>query len=319
MKNRTAQVMAVLILVIGVILTLPGRAQFREYYFHGKVVDTQKKPIEGAEVFLRDVETSRSYNVKTNKKGEFKFAGLPHGTYKVVFKKDGYATKEDEWRFEIPQDQIKKTEIPDVVLVSVAQVKKQEELKEMQGTVKEAADKIRQKDYDAALALLKATLEKAPDDVNALYLSGIAYSRKKMYPEAIAALTRVTEANPKFAPAVFELAIGYQQQGDIDKALELYRKTNELDPSNPDAAFNSGLILFGKNRVEEALAFFEKAIVLRPDDPAYLEMAGRCYINQANYAKALEYLEKAKAGYTDAERIKFLDDLITKLKEQVKK
>ncbi len=319
MKQRTAQLLAALILGIGWLLVLPGPAQFREYYFHGTVVDTQKSPLEGAEISLRDVETSRSYAFKTNKKGEFKFAGLPHGTYKVVIKKEGYAVKEDEWRFTTPQDSMQKIQIPDVVLVSLAQVKQQEQLKELQGTAKDAADKIKQKDYDGAIALLKGALEKSPSDTNALFLLGIGYSRKKMYPEAIDSLTRVTEANPKFAPAVFELAICYQQQDDIDKALELYRKTAEIDPNNPDAAYNSGLILFGKNRVEEALGFFEKALALRPADPAYLEMAGRCYINQADFPKAIENLEKARAGYTDPDKIKFLDDLIAKLKEQVKK
>lgn len=319
MNQRTTQILTVLILGIGLMLVIPGPAQYREYYFHGRVVDTQKNPIQGAEIDLRDVATSRSYSFKTNKKGEFKFAGLPHGTYKVVFKKEGYATKEDEWRFETPQETMQKTEIPDVVLVSLAQVEKQEQLKELQGTVKEAAEKLRLKDLDGAIALLKGALEKTPDDVNALYLLGISYSRKNLYPEAIEALSRVAAANPKFAPAVFELAVCYQQRNDIDKALELYQKTAELDPSNPDAAFNSGLILFGKNKVEEALAFFEKALSLRPDDPAYLEMAGRCLINQADFSKAIEYLEKAKAGYTDPDRIKFLDDLITKLKDQIKK
>jgi tetratricopeptide (TPR) repeat protein len=307
------------VLGISLVLALPGLAQFREYYFHGKVLDTQKNPLEGVEVALRDVDTSRSYSVKTNKKGEYRLAGLPHGTYKVVFKKEGYATKEDEWRFQTPQLNIQKTEIPDVVLVSLAQVRKQEELKEIQGVVKEAGEKIRQRDFDGALALLQRALEKDPQDVNALYFLGLSYSRKKMYPEAIEALTRVTQSSPKFAPACFELAICYQQQNDIDKALEFYQKTLGLDPNNPDAAYNSGLILFGRNRVEEALALFEKALSLRPDDPAYLEMAGRCYINQANYPKAIECLEKAKAKYTDSDKVKFLDDLIMKLKEQIKK
>ena len=112
MKHRTAPLLALVILGISWILALPGRAQYREYYFHGKVVDTQKNPIEGADISLRDVATSRSYSVKTNKKGEFKFAGLPHGTYKVVFKKEGYAVKEDEWRFMTPRTTCRKRRFP---------------------------------------------------------------------------------------------------------------------------------------------------------------------------------------------------------------
>ena len=319
MSYRTYQLFGTFILLISLILALPGSGQYREYYLYGKVVDTQKNPLEGVEIALRDVETSRSYSIKTNKNGEFKFAGLPHGIYKVVFKKEGYAVKEDEWKFETPQDRIQKAEIPLVTLVTQTQVQEQERLKEMQGEVKEAAEKIREKDFDGAILLLKGVLDKNPKDSNALYLIGMSYARKQMYPEAIDALTQVTQLSPKFPPAYFELAVCYQQQKDFEKALEYYQKTLDLDPNNPDAAYNSGLILFGLNRIDEALASFEKALSLRPDDPAYLEMAGRCYINQANFEKAIEYLEKAKAGYTDQEKLKFLDDLIAKLKEQIKK
>jgi tetratricopeptide (TPR) repeat protein len=312
---------ALLVMTVLAVLVRPYAAsgQFREYYFYGRVLDIQKNPLPGVEITLRDVTTSRSYSVKTNAKGEFKFAGLPHGVYTVVFKKEGYAQKEDEWRFETPQETMQKVEIPPVILVSEEQIQEAERLKEMQGAVKEAADKIGQKDFDGAIELLKGALEKDPKDVNAIYLLGLSYSKKRMYPEAIEALTQVIQASPKFPPAYFELAICYQQQDELGKALEFYQKTLDLDPSNADAAFNSGLILFGQNRMDEALALFEKALILRPDDPVYLEMAGRCYINQADFEKAMEYLEKAKAGYTDQERIQFLDDLISKLKEQIKK
>jgi hypothetical protein len=47
-------------------------------------------------------------------------------------------------------------------------------------------------------------------------------------------------------------------------------------------------------------------------------MAGRCQIHQGNLTKAVEYMEKAKTGYTDPEKVKFLEDLIAKLKEQIK-
>jgi tetratricopeptide (TPR) repeat protein len=318
MKHPLRQ--ALLALVVLVILAQAGPAygQYREYYFLGQVLDIYKNPLPGVDITLRDVATSRSYSFKTNARGEFKFAGLPHGVYTVVFKKDGYAKKEDEWRFETPQENMQKVEIPPVTLVSEEQVQEAQRLKEMQGVVKEAADKIGQKDFDGALVLLKGALEKDPKDVNARYLLGLSYSRKKMYPEAVEALTQVIQSSPKFPPAYFELAICYQQQDDLGKALEFYGKTLDLDPNNPDAAYNSGLILFGQNRMEEALGFFERALALRPDDSVYLEMAGRCYINQANYEKAIDCLEKAKAGYTDQERIKFLDDLISKLKEQIK-
>lgn len=297
----------------------PVHGQYREYYFYGKVLDPQKVPLADVQILLRDVKTSRGYSVKTNKKGEFKLAGLPHGIYKVTFKKEGYALKEDEWRFTIRQDTMQKVKIPPVTLVSETQLQEAMRLKEMEGVVKEATEKIRQRDYDGAITMLKDVLAKDPKDPNALHLIGMSYSKKQMYTEAIEALTQVVQLAPNFPPAQFELAICYQNQGDKDTALEHYRKTLELDSNNPDAAYNAGLILFGQNRTDEALVLFEKAMSLRPDDPAYFEMAGRCEIHQGNLVKAIEYLEKAKTGNTDSEKVKFLEDLIAKLKEQIKK
>ncbi len=319
MRYRIHRFILVLIAFFILAQFLPVHGQYREYYFYGKVLDPQKESLADVEILLRDVNTSRSYRVKTNKKGEFKLAGLPHGIYKVTFKKEGYALKEDEWKFTTRQDTMQKVKIPPVTLVSETQLQEAMRLKEMEGVVKEAKEKIRKRDYDGAITMLKDVLAKDPKDSNALYLIGMSYSKKQMYTEAIDALIQVVQLAPNFPPAQFELAICYQNQGDKDTALEHYRKTLELDSNNSDAAYNAGLILFGQNRMDEALALFEKAMSLRPDDPAYFEMAGRCEIHQGNLVKAIEYLEKAKNGYSDPGKTKFLVDLIAKLKEQIKK
>lgn len=294
-------------------------AQYREYYFYGKVVDTAKQPLAGVEIKLRDEERSLSYDISTNKSGEFKFAGLPHGKYKVTFTKAGFAVKEDEWKFVEPQDKMQRVEVPTVTLVSQELVEKTQQLKAMEAEIKAAAEKIRTKDFDGAIAELQAFLGSHPKDANALYYLGICYSRKNMNAEAVAALTQVAEQAPKFPPVYFELGVCYQHQGDKDKALEAYQKNFELDPSNVDSAYNTGLILFGLGRPDEARTVLLKAMALRPGDVDVLDVLGRCAINLGNYAEALDYLEKAKAGMTDPERIKTLDALIEKLKEQIKK
>jgi tetratricopeptide (TPR) repeat protein len=320
MRDRTSPLFRTIILLFSLGLALPGFGQYREYNISGKVVDTQKKPLEGVEITLRDIATSRSYNLKTKKDGSFRFAGLPHGVYRVAFKREGFAVKEDEWRFETRQDTMQKVEIPDVVLAAQEVIQEAQRMKEAAAGVKESAEMIRQGDYDGALIKLRAILEKDPNDSNAYYLTGMAYLKKKMWPEAIAPFLRVTELSPKFAAAYYQLGVCHQQMKENEKALLDYQKAMELDPSNPDTPYNLGLILFGLNRIDESLALFEKTLSLKPDDPAALEMAGRCYIHQANFQKALDYLEKAKTGYAaDAERVKLLDELISRLKEQIKK
>ena len=306
-------------LVGGLFLALPLVAQYREYNIVGKVVDPQKNPLEGVEITLREVATSRSYAMKTKKTGDFKFVGLPRGDYKVVFKKPGYVVKEDEWKLLTPQTQMQKVEIPPVIMATEQLAQEVERLKEAEAGVKTGSEKIRQGDYDGALAALKTVLDKNPQDPNALYLSGVAYLRKSMIPEASAAFLKVAEVSPKFAAAHYQLGVCFERQKEPEKALAAYQEALALDPSNPDVSYNAGLILFGLNRIDEALQRFEQALALRPDDPAYLEMAGRCYINKADFPKAVEYLEKAKAGTIDPDRIKFLEDLIATLKTQIKK
>jgi Tfp pilus assembly protein PilF len=320
MRNRAVRSLGALIVGIGLVAISPGLCQYREYYFHGKVVDTQKTPLEGVSITIREVSTNISFTMKTKKDGEFKFAGLPHGDYRVVFKKEGFATREEKWNYARPQTTMQKVEIPPVILMTQEFVLDSQRMKEAASGVKEATEKIRLGDYDNAISELKAILEKNPKDSNALYLIGMAYVKKKDWVEAIAPFLQVIELNPNFAAAHYHLGVCYQQHDEPEKALECYRKAAELDPANPDNPYNSGLVLFGLNRIDEAQVFFQKTLTLRPDDPASFEMAGRCYINQANFAKAIESLEKAKAGYAaDQEKVKFLDDLIDKLKEQIKK
>jgi tetratricopeptide (TPR) repeat protein len=319
MKYRTIKLSGLLAAALALIQVLPASAQYREYYFYGKIIDTQKNPIEGVEIDVYDEAMNLTFSEKTDKNGTFKFPGLPHGVYQVTISKEGFATKKGEWKYEAPQDRMKKVEIPTLTLISQTQAQEVERLKEVGAGIQESADKIRQGDLDGAVAQLKEILDKNPKDVNALYLIGMAYSKKQMFPEATGAFLQVAEMAPTFAAALHQLGVCYQQQDQPDKALEAYKKALDLDPANIDAFYNSGLILFKQSRVDEALVQFEKAVVLKPDDPAFLEMAGRCYINKADYAKAIEYLEKAKTGYNDPERTKFLDELIATLKTQIKK
>jgi len=316
-RLRTGAILAASLVLA---LCLPGLAQYREYNISGQVIDSQKNPLEGVEIDLRDQATSRSFKLKTKNDGSFKFVGLPHGVYRVVLTKEGFAEKTDEWRFETPQDKMLKVEIPPIVMVASEIIAQAEQMKEAAAGVKQAAEKVRTGDCDGAIASLGTILEKNPTDSNALYVLGQAQQKKGRWAEAVAAYLKVSELIPGFAPAHYQLGVCYQQMGEPDKALAAYGKAMELDPSNPDSAYNAGLIHFGRSQVPEALVLFEKALVLRPDDPAYLEMAGRCYIHKAEFAKAVELLERAKAGYAaDPEKVKFLDDLIAKLKEQIKK
>jgi len=309
MRHRTVSA-AGAAAALATVLSGPVSAQQREYYLRGKVFDTAKNPIPGVELVLRDNATSLTYNVKTDKQGAFKLAGLPHGIYQVTMTKDGYASRQDEWKFETPQSTMQRVEIPDIVLVSQTQIQEGKRLEQAAVGVKEASAFLRRRDPDGALALLKGVLDKDPKDANALFLMGVSYGQKEMHREAVEALSRVVELTPTFAPAHFELGLRHQQRGDSAQALAAYEKALALEPGNEVAAYNAGMILFASDRIAEALGRFQGGLAVKPDDPDLLEMAGRCYLNQGKFKEAVAHFEKARAASTDAEKVKRLDELI---------
>lgn len=317
MRHDAPRRAALLAALSVLLLAAAARAQHREYYVRGRVLDTQKNPIPGVEVRLRDVSTSRAYDVKTDKQGTFKLAGLPHGVYQVTFAKEGYASRQDQWKLDTPQDTMQRVEVPDVVLATRSQVEDAQRHTEAEARLGEAADKIHKKDFDGAVTLLQAVLRDDPRNARALFFLGLAYSRKKMCREAIEPFTKVTELSPTFAAAWFELAVCYRQLGDLPRALEHYDENLQHEPGNADSLYNSGLVLFETNRIEEALARFERAAALKPDSEVE-EMIARCYIHQAKFAAAVEHLEKARAATADPDRIATLDELLRQVRAQVR-
>jgi tetratricopeptide (TPR) repeat protein len=299
-------------------LASSGLAQYREYYARGRVLDEQKKPLPDVEITVLDASTSRGFHMKTDQKGEFKFAGLPHATYEVTFAREGYVTAKDTWKFDAIQERMQKVDVPDVVLVSRAQAQHAEQLKEADAGVTKASEKIRAGDFDGAASLLETVLAKNPTDANALFYLGLARVGKQRYREAAESLARVTELQPAFSGAWLELGICQGKLGEAEKALAAYDRTLQLDPTSTAALYNSGLLLFDANRVEEALARFERGIALKPTDPDLLDMAARCYVHEGKLDRAADDLEKARAATTDPARIQQLDGLLAQVKAQMK-
>jgi len=318
MRHPTGRAVHAATVLATLTLASSAPAQYREYYARGRVLDEQKKPLPDVEITLVDAATSRSFHMKTDQKGEFKFAGLPHAKYEVTFARDGYVTAKDTWKFDAVQERMQKVDVPDVVLVSQAQAQHTEQLKQADAGVKKASEKIRAEDFDGAVALLDPVLAKNPADVNALFYLGLARVGKQQYREASEALARVTELQPTFPGAWLELGICHGKLGENDEALSAYDRNLQLDPASTAALYNSGLLLFDANRVDEALARFEKGIALKPTDPDLLDMAARCYVHQGRFDRAAEHLEKARAATTDPARLAHLDALLAQVKAQIK-
>jgi tetratricopeptide (TPR) repeat protein len=308
-RHRTARAVFAIALLTSV-LGSPVLGQYREYFVQGRVLDAQKKPLRDVEIALYDPSSSRRFHMKTDPKGEFKFAGLPHATYEVTYGREGYVAATDKWDFAAVQERMQRVEIPDVVLASLGQAEEAARLASAKGGVEAAAAKLRGGDIDGAVADLQKVLAKSPEDANALFYLGLGYVGRKQYEQAVPPLTRVVELQPAFSGAHFELGVCYRALGDPEKALASYDRSLELDPANVHGLYNSGLLLFEANRADEALVRFERGLAAKPDDPELLEMAGRCYVHAGRLETALERLEAARRLTSDPAKAATLDALI---------
>src|SRR5437667_756816 len=76
-----------LFLVIVMFVTIPGFAQTGN--IHGKVTDTDGKPMVGATISIDRQGITQHFEVKTDNRGQYLHAGLPTGQYQISVMRDG--------------------------------------------------------------------------------------------------------------------------------------------------------------------------------------------------------------------------------------
>jgi tetratricopeptide (TPR) repeat protein len=296
----------------------PGLAQDREYHVSGMVLDVSKQPLAGAKIEMRERTTRRGFKTTSEADGKFKLVGLPRGVYDVKVSKPGFQDRTAEWDLHEAQDRLRRVEFTPFVLLSDTQVSEIQRNTKLKGLLEKATALTQKGDFDAALEALTTMLAESPDDVNALYMSGLCHLQKRQLDAAAASLERVVQLAPNFAAARVQLGALYEQRGDRERALASYDSALALEPENLMALYNAGVLRYNAGHAAEALPYFEKAVRVKPDDDNALEMAGYCQLQALNYTEALKYLEKARALITDPARAATLDEVLKELRPRVK-
>jgi tetratricopeptide (TPR) repeat protein len=158
---------------------------------------------------------------------------------------------------------------------------------------------LRAGEFDKAIALSRAGLQKEPNNAQLWMLQGIAYGSKgdnknalaafqhalKIAPNNIAALAgaaqilyqasdqaavpllnRLEELRPGDPTAHAMLAVLAYQKGNCADAVGHFEKAGPLIESQLDALHAFATCLVKLKRLDEATAIFEKAVALRPED-----------------------------------------------------
>ena len=187
------------------------------------------------------------------------------------------------------------------------------------------------KQYDKGIALVKALVDKKPEDINMniVYAQTLSEAGKgkagaellsnllKSHPENIdiyinlseiyredkragdaeKILLRGEERNKKpedVEKLKFQRAALYERQKEFDRAETLFREILKNNPDNATVLNYLGYMLADRGvRLDEAIDYIKKALVAEPENGAFLDSLGWAYFKQNDMENAEKYLLEA--------------------------
>jgi tetratricopeptide (TPR) repeat protein len=297
LSGRRALLVALAVLA-AVAMASPSPAQSTGMV-KGKVVDGQNNPVDGAKITIAYLDgISRSYEVKTNKKGEFIQIGLPPGRYRVSAEKEKLGAQSYEARVRLGDTaEVNFALAPGLAGPTAEDAKKAEAVKKL---FEEGVAASRSNDNDAALAKFNEAATLLPSCYDCYYNIGFAYAQKKDYAQAEASFKKAIELKADYVEAYNGLATVYNAQKKFADAQAASQKAAELAAAagpaggggSVDALYNQGVIAWNAGNAEQAKASFEKAIEVNPNHAESHYQLGMCFVNLGKLPEAAGMFEK---------------------------
>ncbi len=274
-------------IVAAFFLLLPAMAQNRA--IKGRVTDDKDEPVVGAQITIMGMDIKREYKVKSDKKGEYFYMGLPFGVYRVVVRAKGFEPmfeqnvrpplgSESEVNFKLfPGDENAK----------MAFELSPEELEKLQQDVKKTEER-----------------RKQSADVKAGFDAGLALAAQGKYPEAVAEYRKALEKDPDQAYIQANLADALSRMDQLDEALAAYQKAIALKPDDAAMYTNMGVLLGKMGKTAESQEAFRKAAAVNPAMAAQnFYNLGATFVNSGKIPEAVEAFRQAiaaDANYAEA-------------------
>lgn len=148
---------------------------------------------------------------------------------------------------------------------------------------------------EESLAALEAAARVAPsDDVEALYLIGIAYQSVDSLESARQLLSRAAELQPEDERVVLNLASVLEKMERYEEAERWLALLHARQPDDPTTCNFYGylLALMGKD-LDTAENLVRVALAAEPENGYYLDSLGWVLFRRGEYGRAVEELEKA--------------------------
>jgi tetratricopeptide (TPR) repeat protein len=278
----------------------------------GMVIDAKGQPLDSVNITIEFKEgISRTYKVKTNKRGEFIQIGLTPGQYKVTAEKEKLAQSFDA-RVRLGETTEVKFKLAPGEGGTTASKEAAEKGAKIKGLFDEGVTASKAGDHDGAIAKFSEALTLLPECYDCLYNIGYAYTQKKEYDKAEEAYKKSIELKADYADAYNGLATVYNAEKKFAEAKEASNKAAELQnaaaaaapggvaPANVDVLYNQGVIAWNAGEAENAQKKFQEVLKINPNHAdAHFQLA-MTLVNQGKLAEATAefeaYLKLAPEG-----------------------
>jgi len=269
----------------------------------GKVTDEKGVPIPAVKIEMEFLGESRQKIVKsqeTDKKGGFVRMGLPDGTWRFRFSKEGYKTYVMEMGLSLGGF----SEAPDIVLTPglsasaasgepvAAVLPPTPESNKAGETYTKAVEAAQAGRYDEAEPLLKEILAQFPDLAPAHYNLGYVFQKKKDWKAAEAEYLRVTELEPAKSDAFVALAAVRELDGRGQEAAEGLLAAAASFAQDARFQYALGLTCLNVGKAAEADAALKKAAELDPANPEPYFHLATIAVGRNRVPEAVALLEK---------------------------
>ncbi len=318
-------------LVAFMFFAMPAMAQNR--IVKGKVTNDKGEPIVGANIQIQGVDVKREYSVKTDKKGEYFYMGIPFGEYRVVVRAQGYQPDYAQGvRPSISQETVLDFKLNPGQDHKLAFEMSPQELQKLK---EEAAKAQKQKQasaevkgfFDAGLALAaqgkqaeaieeyKKALEKDPEQPYIHANMADALSKLNKLPEALEEYQKAIALKPDDAAMYTNMGVLLGKMGKTAESQDAFKKAASVNPAAAGQNFyNLGATLVNSGRAAEAAEAFKQAIAADPNFAEAYYQLGICLSgNPQTMPDAIKALQKYIDIGKNAEQVEVAKQLIKAL------
>lgn len=279
---------AAALLVTFVSLTTPAEAQTGTA--RGRVVNTHGNGVAEATVRMElQGGMTRTYELTTNKNGEYIQVGLTPGAYRFIASKAGYQTRLIDHRVTVGGA----TRVPEITLKTTEEVAKErgEPTAEVREKFTRAVELTNSGRLDEAEALFEEIVEATPDIPEAYLNLGHIHAQREDWSSAEASYLKALELRPGDRDATTGLTLVYMESGQEQKAEELVNRAAGEDPEDANAQFNRGVFLMNNGDSVAAISAFEAALAADSTLAEAHYHLGTLLVGQGQVPEAIQHLK----------------------------